>query len=231
MTATKTHLERAHYIPFICFILLLVAGEGVAALKGQGWFLTEPQYWVKPVQTVVCAALLIYYWRSYDFSKTFRSPSILLTGLVVGVVAFLLWIGPQQVFPLSKRVDGFNPAFFGNEGWPYWLNLGFRFARLVIVVPLIEEIFWRGFVLRWLIDEDFTAVPFGTFQLKAFALVALFFMFEHATVDYPAAFLTGLLYNFVAVRTRSLGACVLAHAVTNLLLGLYIMRTEQWGFW
>jgi CAAX prenyl protease-like protein len=231
MPATKTCLERAHTVPFICFIVLLIAGEAIGALKGQGWFLTQTEYWVKPAQTVCCAALLVYYWRSYDFGKPFRSPTVWIVGAAIGFVAFVLWIGPQWILRTPGRVDGFNPAFFGEAGWPYWLNLGFRFARLVIVVPLIEEIFWRGFLMRWLIDDDFAAVPFGTFQLKAFALVALFFMLEHTTVDYPAALLTGMLYNLVAVRTRSLGACVLAHAVTNLLLGFYIMRTEQWGFW
>lgn len=85
--------------------------------------------------------------------------------------------------------------------------------------------------MRWLIRDNFTAVPFGTFQVRAFLIVALLFMVEHSVADYPAALLTGLLYNALAVRTRSLGACVLAHAATNLLLGLYVMRTGQWGYW
>ena len=57
------------------------------------------------------------------------------------------------------------------------------------------------------------------------------FMFEHSRPDWPAALITGLLYNLVAVRTRSLPACVTAHAVTNALLGGYVMYTHQWGFW
>ena len=52
-----------------------------------------------------------------------------------------------------------------------------------------------------------------------------------SSADWPAAALTGALYNFVAYRTRSLSACVLAHALTNALLGLWILRTGQWGFW
>jgi membrane protease YdiL (CAAX protease family) len=56
-------------------------------------------------------------------------------------------------------------------------------------------------------------------------------MLSHASPDWPAAFVTGALYNLVAIRTRSLTACVVTHAVTNLLLGLWIMQTRQWGFW
>jgi CAAX prenyl protease-like protein len=133
--------------------------------------------------------------------------------------------------PASARVAGFDPAFFGANGWPYDLNLGCRFLRLVIVVPLVEEIFWRGFLLRWLIDADFTKVPLGTFEWKSFLIVAVLFMLEHAPADWPAAILTGALFNLVAVRTRSLSSCVLVHAITNLLLGIFILRTGQTGFW
>ena len=99
------------------------------------------------------------------------------------------------------------------------------------MVPFVEEIFWRGFLLRYLIREDFESVPFGTFSWRSFALVTVFFALEHQPADYPAALLTGALYNWIAIRTRSLSSCILAHAITNLLLGVYIMATRQWGFW
>jgi CAAX prenyl protease-like protein len=233
MPENKTQRERAFTVPFILFMVLLAGGQMISSLfKIESWVFTDSQYWIKPLQTVLCGALLVYYWRYYDWNEpSSRLPSKILFGQAVGIVAFLLWIAPQIVFNAPPRLEGFDPAFFGEQGWPYWLNLGFRFLRLVVVVPLVEEIFWRGFLMRWLIKENFTAVPFGTFQIKAFGLVALFFMLVHETSDYPAAFLTGLLYNLVAVRTQSLWACVQAHAITNLLLGIYIVRTEQWGFW
>ena len=102
---------------------------------------------------------------------------------------------------------------------------------MVIVVALIEEIFWRGLVMRYLINEDFQKVPFGAYSALSFFGVAVLFMLEHGTVDYPAAFLTGLIYNGVAVKTKSLWACVVAHGVTNFGLGLYTLATKQWGFW
>ena len=116
--------------------------------------------------------------------------------------------------------------------WAFlWFTLVLRFVRLVAVVPIMEEVFWRGFLLRYLVQENFTALPFGAWSPLSFAVVTLGFTFEHSRPDWPAAFITGILYNLVAIRTRSLPACVLAHALTNLCLGLYVMQTHQWGFW
>jgi hypothetical protein len=61
--------------------------------------------------------------------------------------------------------------------------------------------------------------------------VAIVFALSHNRADWAAAVITGMLYNVVAYRTKSLATCVLTHAVTNLLLGLWIMKTAQWGFW
>ena len=95
----------------------------------------------------------------------------------------------------------------------------------------MEEIFWRSFLLRFVIDEHFERVSFGKFTWPSFAIVALAFTFSHSRADWLAAFVAGALYNVVAYRSRSLASCVLAHAVTNLLLGFWIMQTQQWGFW
>ena len=120
---------------------------------------------------------------------------------------------------------------FRNNDPLFLAVVGLRFLRCVVVVPLLEEIFWRGFLLRELIHPDFTKVPFGSFSWASFSIVTVGFCLEHSPADWPAALLTGALYNLVAYRTRSLAACVLAHAVTNLILGIYVMETKQWGFW
>jgi CAAX prenyl protease-like protein len=116
--------------------------------------------------------------------------------------------------------------------------VGLRFIRLVIVVPLLEEIFWRGFLLRDLVQPRFTEVPVGTFRWRSFFIVVAAFGVAHwgketwpPGPDFVPALITGAMYNLIAYRTKSLTSCVVAHAVTNLLLGIYIMRTGQWGFW
>jgi CAAX prenyl protease-like protein len=201
----------------------------VSLLKmiGGAFWLQSPEYWLFPLQTVVCAGVLFHFWRDYEFHG-FRG---LLFTLAIAVVVFLLWISPQAFFGQAARTEGFDPHTFAGQPAAYWGTVVLRFLRLVIVVPLVEEIFWRGFLLRYFINEKFDTVPFGAFSWLSFAAVTIGFTFVHSTADWPAAAVTGALYNLVAYRTKSLSSCVLAHAVTNLLLGVWIMNTKQWGFW
>jgi CAAX prenyl protease-like protein len=217
----------AYTAPFLVFMGGLVLVSVVQGVGGESLWLKRPEYWVYPLQTVLCALVLVFYWRQYDFAK--RGGALL--ALLAGLVVLGLWIAPQAVLGFPARGEGFDPTVFEEDSALYWMTVTARFARLVVIVPLVEEIFWRGFLMRYLVREDFQNVPVGTFQWKSFLLVAVFFMLVHSTADWPAALLCGLIYNFVAVRTGSLAACVLAHAITNLGLGIYIMATRQWGFW
>ena len=226
--------EKAFFGPLAVFLGVMMFAQMVCGIfDGRAfWPFSSPQYWVHPAQIVICGALLFRWWHLYEW----HPPARVFFTVFIGILALVLWVSPlayvvESFHPASKRVPGFDPAFFGAGGLPYFLNLGCRFVRLVIIVPLVEEIFWRGFLLRWLIDSDFTKVPFGTFQWKSFGIVALLFMLEHTPPDWPAALLTGALFNLVAIRTRSLSSCVLVHAITNLGLGLYILRTGRTGFW
>jgi uncharacterized protein len=216
----------AYTLPMIVFLAALAVVSGLKKIGGSFW-LDAPEYWVYPVQTFICGALLLWFWRSYEFNGV-RQP---LVAAAIGILVLVIWISPQAYLGFAARTEGFNPTIFADQPGAYWATVLLRFLRLVIVVPLVEEIFWRGFLLRYFVDEKFDAVPFGTFTWLSFAVVTGGFMLVHSTADWPAAAITGALYNWVAYRTRSLGACVLAHAVTNLLLGLWIMRTGQWGFW
>ncbi len=225
----STTPQRAYFGPFLAFLGLIALGEFVKKIfEGQAvaWPLSTPMYWVMPLQTLVCGWMLWRWWPHYEL----RLPARPIFTIAIGLLVLGLWIAPQELLHAEPRMDGFDPGFFG-EGAAWWINVLVRFVRLVIVVPLVEEIFWRGFLLRYLVHEDFTKVPFGKFTWLSFAVVTLGFTFEHSQADWPAAALAGALYNIVAYRTRSLAACVLAHAITNLALGLYVLRTGQWGFW
>ncbi len=228
--SASSHPPTAAYVaPFAAFMagLALVSLVQSFATEGSPLWLAEPKYWVYPLQTVVCGALLIRYWRCYDFGRSWH----LLTAVIMGLVVLALWISPQWLLGFDPRLEGFNPGLFAESPGLYWLTLAARFVRLVVVVPLLEEIFWRGFLLRYTIKEDWRSVPFGAFTWMSFGLVTLFFGLAHFGPDFAAALATGAIYNLLAIRTKSLGCCVLAHAVTNLVLGIYIMQTGQWGFW
>lgn len=206
-------------------LLLGVTGAGNRP-ETVSW-LSYPAYWTYPVQTLVCGALLWWFWSDYQLGR----PAKVWFALLIGVGVFVLWIAPQQFFGLEPRRVGFDPDIFAAQPGLYWGTVALRFLRLVIVVPLIEEIFWRGFLLRYLINERFTTVAMGTFSWLSFVVVTVAFGFAHSRDDWAAALVCGALYNLVAYRTGSLASCVVAHATTNLLLGIWIMQTRQWGFW
>ena len=224
-----TPKEKAYIAPFLGFLGLLALGGAIAHLfEGYAyWMVSAPRYWIYPLQIFLCAILLARGWHYYSL----RAPSRPFFAVAIGILAFVLWIAPQQWLGQPARLDGFDPAFFGADGWPYAVNVTQRFVRLVVIVPLVEEIFWRGFLLRYLIKDDFTSIPIGAFSWLSFTAVTIGFTLEHSMADWPAAALTGALYNLVAYRTRSLSACVLAHAITNALLGGFVLRTGQFGFW
>jgi hypothetical protein len=213
-------------LPMGVFFGLLALAAALRKVGGNFWF-TSPEYWVFPAQTFFCGAMLVWFWRAYRV----RPPARIAFTIAVGVLVFALWIAPQQWFGFAPRLGGFDPEPFAAQPAAYWLTICLRFLRLVIVVPLVEEIFWRGFLLRYLIDEKFSRVPFGAFSWVSFAVVTLGFGFAHSAADWIAALITGALYNYVAYRTRNLASCVLAHAITNFCLGIWIMNTRQWGFW
>ncbi len=216
----------AYVAPMLAFAVLLTLGGLLKKVDHQFW-LTAAEYWIYPLQTIVCGGLVIWFRRNYDFG---RLRNVAFT-IFVAALVFVLWVSPQQFLGFPARNAGFNPDLFVHQPLLYWPTVGFRFLRLVIVVPLMEEVFWRGFLLRFLIDENFERIQFGTFSWFSFVVVTLVFGFSHSADDWIAACLTGAIYNGVAYRTKSLLSCVLTHALTNLLLGIWIISTKQWGFW
>ncbi len=126
----------------------------------------HPEFWVFPLQTIVCGALMLWWRGTYHFGPF--GPVAIAIGALAGVVVFAVWISPQWIFGAGARTDGFNPTLVADSPLRHGATLAFRFARLVIVVPFLEEIFWRGFVLRYLVREDFKNVPMGTFTWLSF---------------------------------------------------------------
>lgn len=108
-----------------------------------------------------------------------------------------------------------------------------RFLRAAVVVALVEEIFWRGFLMRfcrdW--DGDFWKQPFGHRDWRSYLVVTGLFILAHSPPDRVGALVYGSLTWLLCVWSRSLGACVLMHAVANLLMGLYIMAWGKYGLW
>ncbi len=222
----------AAFVVFMLFLALVPVVEKLLPTTGNPWF-ARAEFLVYPMQTIICGALLLYVGRRVEF----RGIAYLSVTFALGFFVFAMWTSPQFFHWSPPRTDGFNPDVFPPGSTSYWLTVILRFLRLVIVVPFLEEIFWRGFLMRYVINERFETVPFGKYEPRSFWITVIAFALAHygnhilPGQDFYAALLTGVIYNAVACLTKSLGACVFVHAVTNLFLGLYIMFTKQWGFW
>lgn len=220
---------RAFVLPFATFALFLGFADLFRSLfkHRDSVLFAAPEHWIYPVQTIVCGFLLWRFWSCYGL----RKPEKIGLDLFVAILVLALWISPQAFLGFPRRDDGFNPSLFENNPALFCAVVAMRFVRLVVVVPLAEEIFWRGFLLRYIVHDDFKKVPLGQFSWLSFGVVTVAFAAAHRPADWPAALATSALYNLILYRTRSLSSCVLAHAITNLGLGVYVMLTRQWGFW
>ena len=243
-------LARAHVTPFAVFMGFMLVLQLVAAKIGWDhpdapWWRQDPAHFIYPVQTLVVLGMLGYYWRSYSFGWSWKWSSIAVLFGVVGIGFWLLpttlydhWgltgrtTGILRWFGVEARRDGFDPGIFESPA-AYWTALILRFLRAVVVVALVEEIFWRGFLMRFVCDweGDYWHQPFGRATWKSYLMVTGLFMLAHAPVDYAGAFIYGSLTYLLCVWSKSLGACVIMHAVANFLMGLYIMAYGKYGLW
>ena len=161
-------------------------------------------------------------------------PSRPLLSVVLGLAVFAIWVGPDFLFPGWHHSVLFSNAIMGTPTGTPQTDLVFlvpRIAISVLVVPVLEELFWRGWMMRWLIDaEHFERVPLGQYAPQAFWIVAVLFALEHGSF-WDVGLVTGLVYNWWMVRTRNLWDCILAHAVTNAALAAYVVFAGQWQYW
>jgi CAAX prenyl protease-like protein len=193
-----------------------------------------------PLKTVAVGALLWLFWGQYSDLKLSFCP----VAVLVGALVIVIWIVIDPFYPtqsqllhklenLGRALSGLEPlapraaAPFDPSG--NWWFIGFRITGAVVVVPLMEELFWRAFLLRWLIQEDFKRVPLGAFSWLSFVGTTVLFGLAHQ--QWLAAVICGALYNGLLYWRKDLFACVIAHAVSNGLLAAYVLATADWKFW
>jgi CAAX prenyl protease-like protein len=207
-------------VPFAVFMLLLAA-RGAAPADGAWGF--EPQ-WLYAASVVMCAALLAWFWREYGelARQTLPDAREALLAVAAGLVVFGLWI---QLDAPWMTIGEPSAPFEAREP----LHLAVRFIGAALLVPLIEELFWRSFLMRWLERPVFTGVDPRRVGLRAVVLSTFVFTLAHTL--WLAAAIAGLVYALLYVKTGRLWVAVLAHAVTNGALGVWVLLTGQWQFW
>ena len=159
-----------------------------------------------------------------------------LGSTVLGLTVFVVWVAPDFILPGWRQSPIFQNGITGRvsisipPGDLTPLMLVLRSARAVLLVPILEELFWRGWLPRWIQDNRVDRVPLGRYTPLAFWTTALLFAAEHGPF-WEVGLVAGVIYNWWMRRTRSLGDLMIAHSVTNLALSLYVIATGRWGFW
>jgi CAAX prenyl protease-like protein len=220
-----TSLQRAtlgHVAPFLAFISFLAIDRA----------LNLPPQLSYPLR-VACVSLLILTVSRGYFSLR---PSRPLASVLLGAAVFLIWVAPDILFgyrhswPFENAIMGKAQASIPVALRRNVLFIVLRATSSAVLVPILEELFWRGWMMRWLIQPDFRKVAFGAYTATSFWTVALLFGSEHGPF-WEVGIIAGLAYNWWAIRTRNLADCILAHAVTNAILSAYVLLTDQWQYW
>jgi CAAX prenyl protease-like protein len=208
----------ARVAPFVIFVLLTFC---------QGQFGEVSRYWFYLAKTLVGVWLI---WEIRAFVTEMRW-AFSWEAVVVGVVVCALWVGLDELYPkLGKAGAAWNPfSHFGEGSVLAWTFVFVRLLGSSLIVPPLEEVFYRSFLYRYLATTDFLSVPLGKFAWLPFLATSAVFGFAHR--EWLAGILCALAYQWLVIRKQRLGDAMTAHAITNLLLGLWVVGRNEWKFW
>lgn len=212
-------------LPFAVFIIFLLLADLISKYP---IFAIDVRY-LYPAQILAVMICIAYYWSAYtelNYSKIRFSE--LLLSLAVGVGVFFVWISFTQPWAVLEQAKSYNPYVGDSQQFDYFL-LSFRLLGSALVVPIVEELFWRSFLMRWIDRSDFLSVKARQISLRAIIITAILFALEH--IYWFSGLIAGLAYNLLYWRTGNLWLVIFAHAVTNAVLGCWLIWNQQWQFW
>lgn len=225
--------DLAYILPMAAFMLFVFLGAKGPELTVHQAYAGHYWYpWTYLARVIVVGAMLVWFWPAFTRIRW----NGWWLGVIVGLLGTAQWIGMQlllqQHFDFFKPSDKvFNPELFFADPAVRWAFILLRMTGAVIVVPVMEELFWRDYVWRTIIaPNDFKLAQVGEWDWKAFLIVPLVFSLVHGNW-WATAIVWALMIGGLLAWTRSLGACIIAHATTNLLLALWVLYTKQWFFW
>lgn len=213
----------ARIAPFLAYIFFIFATD---MLERMG-LSAQDLRWLYAARIGAVMLLLAAFWREYG---ELRLPRFNLAhtaiSILTGIVVLVLWVSLDAPWMAIGESPGFDPR---TNGQVDWLMVVFRIFGAAAVVPLMEELFWRSFLMRWLVADDFENVDPSQVTWKAALITIVLFGFEHNL--WLAGIVAGVAYSALYVRYRTIWMPILAHAVTNLLLGIWVVHTGNWSYW
>ncbi len=211
--------------PFILFLILT---------SGQGQFGDSSAFWLYLIKSVVGIGLIAWMWpRVKEMRWNFSWEAI-----AVGILVYALWVGLDPYFPHLSDFGGggkedafvWNPhALFGQGTALAWLFVVVRIFGMTVVVPPLEEVFYRSTIYRYIVQAHFDKIPLGQMHWGAFLGTSALFGLAHN--EWLSGILCGLLYQWLVIRKNRLGDAITAHAITNFLLGSHVAIQGAWQFW
>ncbi|MCI0534684.1 MAG: CAAX prenyl protease-related protein [Verrucomicrobiales bacterium] len=233
---------QVRVVPFVIFLALTAC---------QGQFGATSQYWFYLAKVIVGAWAI---WLMRPFVPEMRW-QFGWEAVIVGIIVFVLWVGLDPFYPsgeqlvqnylcpVLKKLDleswcpqpsesksPWNPfaSFPTNQGLAWVIAMGRVFGSTLVVPPL-EEVFYRSFLYRYVVRPDFQNVSLNTFKLGPFLIVAVIFGLAHR--EWLPGILCAAAYQGLVIRRNRLGDAIVAHAITNFLLGLWVIWRDDWHFW
>ena len=226
MALPLSRAALARVVPFAAFMVLLAIR---GAVPEDGSWGIDPR-WLYGVTVLVVGGLLAWFWREYGelVSQTLPTLAEAALAVAVGLVVFGLWINLDAPWMrLGEPSAGFVPK--DANGQLLWPLIAVRWIGASLLVPVMEELFWRSFLMRWIQSPQFESVVPQRVALKAIVLSTFVFVLAHTL--WLAAIIAGLAYAWLYVRTGKLWVPIIAHAVTNGALGVWVVVTGNWAFW
>jgi uncharacterized protein len=211
--------------PILARVLPFALFAGLTMIQGR--FGDTSQYWIYALKTLLGAWML---WRVRPYVKEMRW-KFSWEAIVVGVAVFIAWVGLDGHYPLlAVRGGTFNPGRTYSSGSALAIFfIGVRTLGSSLIVPPLEEVFYRSFIYRYLIKSDFLKIPLGCFDLRAFLIAGVVFGIGH--YEWLPGILCAFAYQWLVCRKDRLGDAMAAHAITNFLLALWVITRQAYYFW
>lgn len=213
----------ARILPFAAYLLFIIAGDVLERLGIPAGALR----WLYPIKIGTVVLILALFWREYaELRGSLPSPKVALVAIAAGVAVLALWINLNAPWMVIGLASGFDPRNGARLDWALVLV---RIGGAALIVPVMEELFWRSFLMRWIASPDFAKLDPAQAGPKSFIITIVLFGFEHNL--WLAGIVAGAAYCVLFMRHRTLWSPILAHAVTNGLLGVWVLATGNWSYW
>jgi membrane protease YdiL (CAAX protease family) len=223
----------SHAVPFVAWLFIMQV-------------LGDPEGWKYAVRSFACLGLFLWLkpWVWYPKLQVRNLP--LAVG--VGLFVFVAWVGMETewarttlpwlhdvyvrygVLPFGKPrevMDGLSPYHPEVCGWTLTL---IRIAGSALVIGVIEEFFWRGFLYRWFARKNWLDFHPPLYDTVTFFMISAVFAMEH--MELVGGFIAGMAYAWMYIRTKGdIWSVAIAHAITNAVLGAYVVMSGSYQYW